>query len=57
MIDIIPANPDALDTWLIDSGGHIAISTAGLALLEPELSSPSIKPSATLDALRVLRQA
>jgi hypothetical protein len=57
MIDIIPANPDALDTWLIDSGGHIAISTAGLALLEPELSSPSIKPTATLDALRVLRQA
>jgi hypothetical protein len=38
MIDVIPASPDALDTWLVDSGGHIAVSNAGLTLLEPELS-------------------
>jgi len=57
MTDIIPASADALDTWLIDSGGHIAISTAGLVLLERELSSPSSKPSATLEALRGLREA
>jgi len=57
MTDIISASADALNTWLIDSGGHIAISTAGLVLLERELSSPSSKPSATLEALRGLREA
>ena len=38
MIDAIPANTDALETWLVSSGGYIAISNEGLSLLEPELS-------------------
>jgi hypothetical protein len=38
MICVIPANTDALETWLVGSGGHIAVSDGGLALLESELS-------------------
>lgn len=52
MIDIIPAKTEALDTWLVDSGGPIAISNAGLALLEPELSSGSSELSGTTEVLR-----
>lgn len=56
MIDVIPANTDALETWLIDSGGQIAVSNAGLALLERELSPGSSERSGTVEALRVLRE-
>ncbi len=34
MIDDIPASKEALETWLVDSSGNIAVSGAGLALLE-----------------------
>lgn len=38
MIDVIPTNKDALKTWLVDSTGNIAVSAAGLALLEVEIT-------------------
>ena len=37
MIDVIPASKEALETWLVDSSGNIAVSAAGLALLEVEI--------------------
>ncbi len=38
MIDDIPASREALETWLVDSSGNIAVSGAGLALLEAEIT-------------------
>jgi hypothetical protein len=56
MIDVIPANLDPLETWLVDSSGHIAVSKAGLGLLERELSPGSSEPSGTVEVLRALRE-
>lgn len=52
MIDIIHPKPDALETWLVDSGGHIAVPNAGLALLETELWPGSSAPGEAADVLR-----
>ncbi len=38
MIDDIPGSKEALETWLVDSSGNIAVSGAGLALLEAEIT-------------------
>ncbi len=38
MLDDIPASKEALETWLVDSSGNIAVSGAGLALLEAEIT-------------------
>lgn len=38
MIDDIPASIEAIETWLVDSSGNIAASSAGLALLEAEIT-------------------
>jgi len=38
--------------WLVDSGGDIAVSKAGLALLESELSHGSSALSETAETLR-----
>ncbi len=38
MINDIPASKEALETWLVDSSGNIAVSGAGLALLEAEIT-------------------
>ena len=34
MKDIIPTNKDALEVWPVDLGGNIAVSDAGIALLD-----------------------
>lgn len=38
MTDNIAASEEALGTWLVDSAGNIAVSGAGLALLEAEIT-------------------
>ena len=38
MIDVIPAITETLNTWLVDSSGNIAVSGAGLALLQAEIT-------------------
>ena len=38
MNDVIPAGSEPLNTWLVDSSGNIAAFSAGLALLEAEIS-------------------
>ncbi len=38
MTDNIAASDEALGTWLVDSTGNIAVSDAGLALLEAEIT-------------------
>ncbi len=39
MIDVIPTSEAALETWLVDSSGNVAVSGAGLALLEAQIMS------------------
>ena len=41
MTDLIPANEDALKTWLIDLAGNIAVSGAGVALLDARITLTS----------------
>jgi hypothetical protein len=38
MTDIIPTNKDALKVWLVDFSGTIAVSDAGIALLDAEIT-------------------
>ncbi|MEP6810506.1 MAG: hypothetical protein ABI992_09705 [Chthoniobacterales bacterium] len=38
MIDDLSAGKEPLETWLVDSSGNIAMSGAGLALLEAEIT-------------------
>ncbi len=38
MTDNIAASDDAIGTWLVDSAGNIAVSGAGLALLEAKIT-------------------
>ncbi len=38
MTDNLAASGAALETWLVDSSGNIAVSGAGLALLESEIT-------------------
>ncbi len=38
MMDDILASKEALETWMVDSSGNIAVSGAGLALLEAEIT-------------------
>ena len=54
MTDLIPENEDALKTWLVDPAGNIAVSGAGVALLDAQINhgqSPNAKeltsPNAT----------
>jgi hypothetical protein len=38
MIDPIFTNEDALKTWLVDTSGNIAVSGAGIALLDSQIT-------------------
>jgi hypothetical protein len=38
MTDIIPTNKDALKVWLVDFSGNIAVSDAGIALLDSQIT-------------------
>ena len=38
MADVNPTGNDALDTWLVDTSGNIAVSDSGVALLYAQLS-------------------
>jgi hypothetical protein len=38
MKDIIPMNKDALKVWLVDLSGHVAVSDAGIALLDAQIT-------------------
>jgi hypothetical protein len=52
MIAVIPASPDALETWLVDADGHVAVSNEGLALLSNELSPGSGESGGAAEVLR-----
>lgn len=52
MIDLIPTSKEALETWLVDPSGNIAVSDAGIALLDGHLHSPDTeKPILPNDAM------
>jgi hypothetical protein len=38
MIDIIPTNKDALKVWLVDLSGNVAVSDAGIGLLDAQFT-------------------
>jgi hypothetical protein len=38
MKDIIPTNKDALKVWLVDLSGNIAVSDAGIPLLDAQIT-------------------
>jgi hypothetical protein len=38
MTDIIPTNKDALEVWLVDVSGNIALSDSGIALLDAQIT-------------------
>ncbi len=45
MIDVIPAETEPFNTWLVDSFGNIAVSGAGLAILEAEIAPFHVAPT------------
>jgi hypothetical protein len=49
-MDLIPTDNSQRKTWLVDLSGNIAISDAGVALLDAQVNQPEKQPSASQKA-------
>ena len=54
-MNLIPTNKDTLKTWLVDLSGNIAVSGAGVAFLEAQITD--LEKNASSNAPVLIRNA